>query len=583
MNESTKPSYLERILVPAASNKSLTIPVMLMTSFLSVLVHLFASSDLGLRDIGLRVIAAVLSVLPMFGFLWIVHRINFPGTGLRVAVVFSSYLLAGALRGFFLSLMLIQFGVLDGFDWAARIFTSTISMSITLGIVTYAWTTYRNHADALAELRLETEQLTSALSQLEVEKNAEALRHISDVSSKIVGELEKIRLNPASEQRNAIQKVVDDFVRPLSKKFANEIKNWEPAKTHKPATKFRITFLSLNPVSNLPSLWFAVAISLTPFPNVYSEFGLVKAVEISLFTALALIPGILIGFGFARRFIPRLKTPKREIVLTLIFELIAVPGVTATYIVLQDTPLATSYVLGGLITFPIYAWILSIVGALLVDLRTKEATLQKINRDLGWAIARINLLSWYNQGVVTRLLHGPIQNSLHATLIKLRNQESQVVVDKLVEELKSRISTVNPLVASGSRSETDIRESLLEIGELWSGIAAVRITTTTEAIQSLISDSPAAAIVIDLCNEFCSNSIRHGKANFVEISIDAEPSEIKMIVRDNGETPKASSGLGLGTRFLTNCSISWGSKRYIEENILTVLLPSTNTDESLSK
>ena len=574
MNSIAK-SPLGKILITATSSKSLSWQVITATTVMSILLHIFASYDLGYSALVYRFVISAISVLPLFALIWLTHKLPVKSQYQRVTLVLLSYVLGGALRGFTLSVLLDIAGLVDISRWLGRIGSSAISMGVTIAILTYVWSTFAKHTSALAELRTEAIQLKEALEQIEIEKEAEALQQIGTVSSQIVSELERIQLHPLSEQVTDIERVIDEVVRPLSREYAIGIKKWIPQPSENETSKVWQSLSKLDPVAYMPSPIFVLAVGLTPFPIAYSMYGLENALQVSLFSALALMPSLYIGFKIARKYVPKLKSPWREIFFTFLMELVAIPGSAATYLALVDTPQPETFIFSGLITLPIYAWVLSIGGALLEDLKSKKRELKDVKRNLNWVIARINLLSWYNRGIVSRLLHGPIQNSLHATLIRLKNSDPSSVIDQIIRELQERIRSVEPITEPDYEIVSNHKNAFEDIPRLWSGISEVAIFTTPNALRALDQDPPGSAIVIDLCNEVCSNAIRHGKANYIEIQIDAKPGVIKIAERDDGSKPPEGKGVGLGTEFLDNCSISWKTEQEDDGNKLKVSLPTT--------
>lgn len=570
-------AFRDRLLVPATSPKAFDWQAVSITALFSIIVHIFGSQDISYVSVPERVVSAGLSVIPMFLIIWLVHQIRTRSNSLRVWLILGSYIVGGAVRGAALSALLSFNGIITDASWSARITSSIISMGFTVAIVTYVWSTFKTHSDAINELVVETEQLSSALAQIELEANAQSLKHMSDISSEIIHELERIELSPGGEQVQEIQRVIDEQVRPLSKEFALDVASWVPANVKIPSPKFFKTWTSLDPVANLPSPWFAAGISLAPLPTAYAVFGQASAITLSLYIFIALLPSIFIGFKIARRIIPKLSSPWRELAFTGIMELIALPAVLATYLALIHTDNPSAYMVAGLITFPIYAWILAFGGALFEDLKHKRLALLDVKAQLNWAIARVNLLAWYNRGIVSRLLHGPIQNAMHATLIRLRNRDTLTVVDNVIKELQQRISSANENPDSGLGSFADLDSSFDDIRTLWNQIAEVSISCPSQVKDTLLLDKPAAAIVIDLCSEICSNAIRHGKATSVTIALEEKSPLITVKVTDNGSKPTEGNSNGLGRRFLDSCSISWNSSRVGNKNMLTVLLPGSAT------
>jgi two-component sensor histidine kinase len=587
--------FLEhRNLQLATSRASISLPVILGTALISALTHLFGSGDLGLSEAGYRIAAAALSVVPMFVVLLLAQLTRPKRVRLGVAYVLLGYLIGGSLRGVALAALLSLSPEISEGGLLFRVPTSLITMTSSVAILTFAWATYSSHREAIAALTLETNQLRETLRRLDQENQARDLKDVARVAAEIVAELKRIELYPAREQVAEIRRLVDEQVRPLSRKHALDLQQWSPAPVVTRRQSFRKTWLELNPVTRFPSFWFLVPLSLTTVPAVFAEFGLVEAIEIAVYSLASLSIALYLGGKVAKVILPKLRSPAREFVFTLLLFLIATPGVIATYLALLNTPRPGTYVIIGLISFPLFSWVLTLGSALLSDLENRRGELAKIEAELRWAIARVNLLSWYNRGVVTRLLHGPIQNSMHVSLIKLQNAGSSGKVDRVIRELADRVQEAQAISETDSRGRPDIAELLTESEALWAEIADASLEFDDSVANALANDIAAGGIVLDACNEQFSNAIRHGRANRVRIELSLEPRAdqaspalIKLLVEHNGSTqsqPTAPSlrgstdtsalaTAGLGTKFLANCSVRFETTRADEISRTEIYLP----------
>lgn len=564
----------------ATSRAALSLPVVLGTALISVLTHLFGSGDLGLSEAGYRIAVAAVSVIPMF-LVILLAEITRP-RGLRggVAYMFVGFSLGGAARGLALAQLLELNPAVAAGGALFRVPTSVITMASSVAILTFAWATYRSHHDAISHLRLETDRLRAALARVESETQERDLKDVSRVTAEIVAELERIELNPAANQIEEIERLVNEQVRPLSRKHALGLESWAPSQVTPGRLSFRKTWNELNPVARFPSFWFLVPLALTTVPAVYAEFGLVEAVEIAVFALAALSAALYLGSKIAQAWLPNLRSPWRELAFTVLLVAIAIPGVVATYLSLASTPRPGTYVVIGLISFPLFSWVLTLGFALLRDLENRRDELARVEGELRWAIARVNLLSWYTRGVVARLLHGPIQNSLQVSLMKLQRPRS-LEVDDVISELSERIHEAQLTSERDSGQDPDIAQLLLESEDLWSEVAEALIEFDDAVIAALAKDRAAGGIVLDLCNEQFSNAIRHGGASEVHMKLSiAGPGLIKLGVDHNGSTPSNlpepggnSPAAGLGTKFLTSCSVPFSNSELDGRSQTEVYLP----------
>jgi signal transduction histidine kinase len=206
---------------------------------------------------------------------------------------------------------------------------------------------------------------------------------------------------------------------------------------------------------------------------------------------------------------------------------------------------------------------------------SQEMKMRRMRDDLAWAVARVNLLDWFNQGLISRLLHGPIQNSLQAASIRLQESPASQNADKVIEDLSQRMSEIAPLIQEETFMAPEISKALAELIELWADLAIIEVLLEQSVQIKLEQDVPAAYITLDICQEICSNAIRHAKARKIELNITASDKAITISMIDDGEPRKKNSEFGIGTEFLTTCSIDW---RYIRnansQNLLEIVIPS---------
>lgn len=571
MNPNSR-SFFERVLLPASSKASISWQVIVPTSVISVLIQIFASGEIDYQNSAARAIGAALSVLPMFVLIWISHQIKISNVKLKVSVILLTHFFSGGVRGIVLSLYLTGIGFETGSPWDFRVQASVITMGMTVSILTYARSTYLGHGASVSALLQDTEKLRAALRKIEQESRVESRAQLAEVSERIMAELKSIELEPAAEQVAAIQKMIDEQVRPLSAQFAAELERFTPPPNLAKPVRLRDRLPSVESLTATPSIWFALAVSITPFYPSLSRFGFETAFRLSLFVFLALVPSLVVGMALARLIIPKLPKAFQILGLVLILEVIALPGVAGSYLALINTENPGVFVLGGLITFPIYGLIIAFSGALFRDLKVQGISLEKTNRELRWAISRANLLAWHNRGVTTRLLHGPVQNAMHAALLKLRTGDPTIVIQDVIDSLSQRIALAG-LGGTARNGEPGLPVSFAELHELWEGVANVSVVIDEQAIKLLDADLPATAIAFDVASEMSSNAIRHGRASVVKIEIRHEQDILAVLVEDNGARPLLPRRKGIGSEFLESCSVSWGLTREDGVNRLVVHLP----------
>jgi anti-sigma regulatory factor (Ser/Thr protein kinase) len=229
-----------------------------------------------------------------------------------------------------------------------------------------------------------------------------------------------------------------------------------------------------------------------------------------------------------------------------------------------------------------FSWAVAIGASFSQQYLARRNHLQEINDQLKWAIARINLVNWYNRGVASRLLHGPIQNVLHATVIRLRESDPRAIVDEALAQLREKLSR---LTSTNDANNTDASEAcadLEDITALWDEIANVSVTIEPATRTVLQGDKALAVIVRDMCHELVSNAIRHAEATTINVRLDTEPTVVRIGIIDNGKTSAQIRENGLGTTFIEQCSVRWDRFTGFHENHTTITLPRERFNDSVT-
>lgn len=565
-------AFIEQVLEPATSRAVLSWPVFTLASAFSVLVHLLASPEFTNQALPARSLAAAAAAGPMFLVIALAQRLPERPATRRVLLVLTSYAVGGGLRGLTLSVLLNQVEQL-GASWQYRIPSSAFFMSTTTALFTYGWATYTAHLRAAARLQQETSQLQAALAHLEQASQDQAQQQLGQISTGIVRELQALEMDPVQRQIDEIQRLIDEQVRPLSRSLAIEVTRWAPSPRHAGPTRNGPMREFLQPLRHLPSPWWNLIQAGALIPTGYLLFGPEIAIRLPILVCATLIPAAWAFNALARRWLHGRGFLAQVLGITFGYHVVAAIGTASTYVALLDTSRPTFYVGAGLITEVLGAWVLIIGGALWARVVEQEQRLRLVHQDLQWAIARINLLAWFNRGVLTRLLHGPIQNAMHAAVMRLRGSDPADVVEGVIRELRLRISSVAPDAGAAGQPMTDVASALTDVTRLWAGIAEISVAVDAETAAALQADTPAAGIVIDLVQEICSNAIRHGGATRIAIQVQPGPRSVAILIIDNGKALRPSNKAGVGSQLIDTCSIDWQRGRTVGHNRLDVTIP----------
>lgn len=569
---------MEDITNPRLLSKSPLLIITALTSF----VHLTTSVDLGFRDLHIRLPVSILSVTPLFITVWFAHLLGRRSKRTRYLVVPISYFLGGGLRGAFLEFLLRETGVLEEDFRAYRIFAGIAIVSTTCLIVSFTWTRSVEARKRITELQLETSELTLALEALRTRVVSENDVELLKIKDRIRQELLQAIHIDISEVRSSLEKLVNGIIKPLSLEFSREVSQWNPPSKAELDLSFKRFWMSLDPIEHLRTPVIAVVVLVfSTMASLFAFFSPRDAIEVILGVSIALLIASRLSFNLLGPTLRILATPSREILITMVFIGVSIPMVFVQRIALSGTSNPDIYAAATLIITPVFAWVI-ITGSAAFSLASNlNKQLKDVRDHLVWVIARINLLNWYQKGVVSRLLHGPVQNGIQVGLLRLRSAD-EVEANGIVQDVLARVDNALKDVLKPQISGPLALRALENLSEDWKGIADISLHLDDSFRLVLSDDIPAGAIVVDLIHELCSNSIRHGGARRIDIAAECSKNVVEVTLRDDGQSISASQvSRGLGSRFLDSCTVDWNRSISDKGNFLSLSVPTTlNLDSS---
>lgn len=569
----TPSKFTDHFLAPATSRAVLSWPVIASTIFASITIQIFGSPDLENTLILFRILTATAAVIPMFLLIAIVQTLPIQKIRLRIYVVLLSYILGGALRGLSVIVFLEGSNILeDGNKWF-RVPTSALMLSVEVALATFASANFRRHQESTQNLRDESRHLHRLLSQLGRENKASALRQIQQITTDVVQQLRNIKLSTTNSEVDVLQNILKSYIKPLAKSHSLETLNLSISKAEIGENSNKAKWRDLNLIENLPSVWWNIFAALMPFPTASHFFGLKTGIIHSLFIFVILVPCTWLLHRTLRIYARTLRSPLRELLITLGYFSVASAAALASYTSLYNSSNPNFYSVTTFLIYPLFSWAITIGISLQARVMEQEAHVKKIRDDLVWAVARVNLIDWFNKGLIARMLHGPIQNSIQAASIRLQGSSSENT-EKVIQELSQRIDEIAPMIQSETLMAPDVSKSLGELIELWIDLAQIEISVDQLVYVQLEQDPPVAYIALDICQEICSNAIRHANAAEIEISIVSKDREVYISMVDDGNPRTGNPEFGIGTEFLNTCSIDWSYLRTADsKNLLSIVIP----------
>ncbi len=152
----------------------------------------------------------------------------------------------------------------------------------------------------------------------------------------------------------------------------------------------------LNLIENLPSVWWNIFAALMPFPTASHFFGLKTGIIHSLFIFVILVPCTWLLHRTLRIYARTLRSPLRELLITLGYFSVASAAALASYTSLYNSSHPNFYSVTTFLIYPLFSWGITIGISLQARVMEQEAHVKKIRDDLVWAVARVNLIDWFN-------------------------------------------------------------------------------------------------------------------------------------------------------------------------------------------
>jgi uncharacterized protein (UPF0333 family)/anti-sigma regulatory factor (Ser/Thr protein kinase) len=549
-----------------ATDKSVLQPIPIIGIILNTtFIHIMTSIDIGFDYIAVRILLAILSVLPLFIMLFLAHQVVIHLSTLQVPIIFSTYVLGGGIRGYVLEEELILFNILNRDSTSFRTISGAIIVIISASVISFVWATFVNGRAKLEQLAVETAALSQALIKLKDSTASKQFSFTYGFTNRIKDQLLKISTSQYQSQPDELNKLIENTIKPLSKEFARSVSKHEPT-INNPEMRFRDVWYSIDPIKHLPKPTVAaLTITFAGSASLISIFGFRNAVELISYALVTLSFFMWLGYQLAKKFLVGLRPPIRDVVITLGFFLISIPPSLSTRFALADTDNPDAYVVQGLIMLPLFGWLIMTGSAAWQQLKDATEELSGIQHQLKWSIARINLLSWYYNGLASRLLHGPIQNSVQVAAIRMQDMLDSDKNQKLIDNVITRIDqAVKNSLLESSAGNSDLT-ALSEIVSTWQEIARIDLHLDVFAKSALAADPPCASITLDLVQEYCSNAIRHGGVRGLNIDLSlAEDALLIEITSDEGSPNLTPNRTGLGSEFIS--AVTLGATLTIDEN-----------------
>jgi signal transduction histidine kinase len=241
--------------------------------------------------------------------------------------------------------------------------------------------------------------------------------------------------------------------------------------------------------------------------------------------------------------------------------LLGLPGTTLAMWVTDDLKGAVSF--GSALLLALGVSLVSLLITLWVAVpkaaQLDQENLERANEELRWLVARSNAEMWQKQRSLSTFLHGQVQNSISAAVIRFDMARSaQADIASATAEARSVSTSAIDSIANPPETYLLIQNSFEQIVSGWNGVCEVTIELSEDLQNQINSDPSCSRVTVDIVQESISNAIRHGQAKRVSVQIQPlAATEIQIQITNDGLALAGDPATGLGTQLLNDCAISW--------------------------
>ena len=388
----------------------------------------------------------------------------------------------------------------------------------------------------------------------------------------------------AEEVVDTLIGLADGVIRPLSHDLHDNPRSFPegpvPARPQKISTRAVLSFTTLaHPFRPLVTSVFSV---LLASPALF--YGLGPGLGILSSAVLALLIFAVLGLGWldARRRYARLHVATRVSLMTLTF--LAMGGTLgATLTLLNVWPSGggwTNIVYTTLLS-PLICWLVVLPAGLHAARQQILRDSKRVNKQLRWELARANALVWQEQQELSTALHRDIQGTLLASAFRLKLViESGGDTGAAIDEIRTILDdSVNHLQTTDG-PET-LHRVFAELVDRWTGVLEIRTNYSGPTRVAIERDRVVMRAIRDISSEFATNSIKHGRAHTMAVSLSLPSDhEVELTLTNDGQPLVTETSPGLGTILIENLATAVSYAPVDSGVSLTITLPTGVTLKS---
>lgn len=472
------------------------------------------------------------------------------------------FLLAGFVRGVVIFQVGTEFGVIPPDEWQYRLLGSPLFILVSLSLVTVLVSNSVRATKELANLETSRLVLEKRLSSMRAEisrMNSEVAGNVSGLISPVIQEL-MVKIKGSKELAREIQELrmtVDEVVRPLSIAIAEKTDEMSSPQVAAAKVSIRENFRldSKLQVSNqIVPFWSSALITLISTPAAVVFYGQDAALALALLAAATVVTLELAYFIFRRVQLRSIAT------LLLQVAIFATAGAAAILALSLANLSAGLYPAARIITLTVIIGLAMFIGQIRQTQRyASQQKAREVNEQLELLNSQARRELWLNRRRIATVLHGPVQAALYASAMRLA--QSSRPSKKLIQSVNQDLADALDVLKFDSLEETDLRDVIGQITEVWSGTCEI-YSNISKAVYQVTKKNPLVGeAVTEVLREAVSNAIKHGSATEIEIDAKVTAKLVVISIVNNGKSLVNSRGNGFGSKLYSELTHTWQLER----------------------
>ena len=459
--------------------------------------------------------------------------------------------------------------------WTERIVGAIATLGLILivaGVGVSATRFRRNQIATLQETQARLQEVL-ATNRSEIVERADAAAE--QVRELLLFELRRLDSGDALGAAAELKRVASEIVRPMSHALA-ESRPLSEAERPRSAPR-RVKWIDMLDVRVVgrpfrPLLTFVLECVLA--------LGLIDVAwrkRVELIIPLSMVALVLVGLNSV--LVRALDDRSRRVRLVVIFVVLGCVSVFAGLCILlfvgtqpPGPTLALAAVASTALSFVFTIIVLAIEDRARVAQEEARAA-ERLSR----LLARDRQTRWVYERSLSRALHGPIQSAVYAAALRIESSlKDGRVPSNLMSELQEELLEVLTIPNSDRAGRESFSEVMRRLEVTWRGVCEITMDWRSESDFDLGEHATALICLQDLLVEFVSNSVRHGGATRVHLSMtvsDTEDGADIALQATSDSSMFGEQGRGLGSQMLDEWTSWWSIRSDDDATRLSAVLP----------